>query len=102
MPRITTVLVALFAAMPAAAQEHVFTPHNVARLRAVTSAVISPDGTQIAYMLTVPRNLPKEKDGPAWNELHVVDVKGNSTPYITGPGSVARIPWKRDGQGIGL
>src|SRR5262245_19991263 len=100
MPRMSTIFVALFAAMPVAAQEHVFTPHNVARLRAVTSAVISPDGTQIAYVLTVPRNLPKEKDGGAWNELHVVDVKGNSTPYITGQVSVDAIAWTPDGKGI--
>src|SRR5271156_2786920 len=85
---------------PLAAQDNVFTPQHVAKLRIVTAAVISPDGTQIAYLLSVPRQLPKEKDGPSWSELHVVDTKGNSTPFITGEVRIGDISWTPDGKSI--
>jgi dipeptidyl aminopeptidase/acylaminoacyl peptidase len=60
-------------------------------------AACRPDGTQVAYVLSVPRDLPKEKDGPSWAELHVVDTKGNSTPFITGPVNVSNIAWGPNG-----
>src|SRR5438876_704407 len=84
----------------ASAQDNVFTPQHVAKLRVVTEAVIAPDGSQVAYVLSVPRNIPKEKDGPAWTELHVVDTKGNSTPFITGQVNVGNIAWTPDGKSI--
>src|SRR5262245_51462778 len=84
----------------ARAQDNLFTPHHVSKIKAVTSAVISPDGTQIAYLLGVPRNIPKEKDGNAWVELHVVDLHGASTPYLTGAVNVDAIAWTPDGKGI--
>jgi WD40 repeat protein len=84
----------------AVAQDNVFTPQHIAKLRVVTEAVIAPDGSQVAYVLSVPRNIPKEKDGPAWTELHVVDTKGNSTPFITGPVNVGNIAWTPDGKSI--
>jgi dipeptidyl aminopeptidase/acylaminoacyl peptidase len=80
--------------------EGIWTPLHVAKLRIVTEAVIAPDGTQVAYVLAVPRDLAKEKDGPSWTELHVVDTKGNSTPFITGPVNVGSIAWTPDGKSI--
>lgn len=85
---------------PAPAQEHVFTPQHVAKLRIVTSAVISPDGKQVAYILGVPRNIPKETDGPAWAELHVVDANGTATPFVTGQVNIDNIAWTPDGKAI--
>ena len=82
------------------AQDTLWTPQHVAKLRVVTEAVISPDGTQVAYVLGVPRDIPKEKDGGAWTELHVVDTKGNSTPFITGPVNVGSIAWTPDGKQV--
>jgi len=38
------------------AQDTLWTPQHVAKLRIVTEAVISPDGTHVAYVLAVPRN----------------------------------------------
>jgi dipeptidyl aminopeptidase/acylaminoacyl peptidase len=96
------VLCCLFLLFPIAAhaQEQTFTPQHIAKLRMVTEAVISPDGTQVAYILAVPRNIPKEKDGPSWTELHVVDTKGASTPFITGAVNVGSIAWTPDGKSI--
>src|SRR5262245_7382889 len=82
------------------AQDNLFTPHHVAKLRMVTAAVISPDGGQVAYILGVPRQIPKEKDGPAWAELHVVDSNGTNTPFITGQVNIDSIAWTPDGRSI--
>jgi dipeptidyl aminopeptidase/acylaminoacyl peptidase len=103
MPHPRLLVAALLLALSPAvlpAQEHTFTPHHVAKLKIVAAAALSPDGTQVAYTLVVPRSLPKEKDGPAWTELHVVDLKGNATPYITGAVNVAEVAWTPDGKGI--
>ncbi len=91
---------ALLSTAPLLAGEGVFTPHHLARLRTVAAAAISPDGTQVAYLLSVPRNPFKEKDGPAWAELHVVDLSGNSRPYVTGQVNVSAVDWTPDGKGI--
>jgi dipeptidyl aminopeptidase/acylaminoacyl peptidase len=81
-------------------QDGRFTPQHVAKLRVVTEAVIAPDGSQVAYVLAVPRDLAKEKDGGSWTELHVVDTKGNSRPFITGQVNVANIGWTPDSKSI--
>lgn len=96
----STFFIALVLSTTALAQDTLWTPQHVAKLRIVTEAVISPDGTQVAYVLAVPRDLSKEKDGGSWTELHVVDTKGNSTPFITGPVNVSNIGWSPDGKHI--
>ena len=98
--RTLTVAVLLLLPLAASAQDNIFTPQHVAKLRIVTEAVIAPDGTQVAYVLSVPRDLTKEKDGGSWTELHVVDTKGNSTPFITGAVNVGSITWTPDGKSI--
>src|SRR3990172_12769250 len=86
-------------AVPLAAKEP-FAPPHVAKLRSVSAAVISPDGSRIAYVLTVPRRPLDEKDGPAWTELHVVDESGASRRYVTGEVNVGGVAWKPDGKKI--
>src|SRR5437773_1674174 len=76
--RFVTAAVLMLLPLAARAQDTLWTPQHVAKLRIVTEAVISPDGTQVAYVLAVPRDLTKEKDGTPWTELHLVDTKGNS------------------------
>ena len=80
--------------------EDVLTVYDVARIRLVTSAQISPDGRLIAYTLSVPRRPGKDKDGRAWSELHVVDTQGTSRPFVTGEVNVSKIGWTPDGKGI--
>lgn len=98
--RSLSLVLALLIPFTASAQDTLWTPQHVAKLRIVTEAVISPDGTQVAYVLAVPRDLSKEKDGGSWTELHVVDTKGNSTPFITGEVNVGSIGWSPDGKHI--
>ncbi|MBX9678780.1 MAG: S9 family peptidase [Gemmataceae bacterium] len=99
-----TLVMAAFAvcwlASTATAQDVKFTPHHVSRIKSVTQVAISPDGEQIAYVLSVPRNLPKEKDGANWAELHVVDRKGGKRPFITGQTNVDSLSWSPDSKTI--
>lgn len=83
-----------------AATDGLFTPQDVARLRSVTAVAMSPDGAQIAYVLSVPRRPVEEDDGPAWGELHVVGRDGVSRPFLTGEITVGEIAWTPDGQSI--
>ncbi|MCL4522579.1 MAG: S9 family peptidase [Acidobacteria bacterium] len=96
---ISLAMLMLFAALPLAAQS-VITPHDVARIRTVGDAVISPDGTQIAYVLSVPRNPMTEDDGGAWTELHMLGADGKSRAFITGAVNVSAVQWTPDGKGI--
>ncbi len=90
----------LTAANTQAQKKDTFTPLHIAKLKYVISAEISPDGNQIAYILNVPRDLSKEKDGRAWTELHVVDTQGNSRPYVIGKVNVSGIAWTPGGTSI--
>lgn len=76
--------------------QEVFTPEHIAKLRTVVSAKISPNGEQIAYVLNVPRIPFEGEDGPAWRELHVVDLEGNSRAFITGKVNVSGVSWRLD------
>lgn len=77
-----------------------FTPLHVARIRTVTSAVISPDGTKVAYTLTIPRRPPAEDDGPAWVELHLVGPDRKSRPFVSGEVNVSDVAWAPDGRSL--
>jgi dipeptidyl aminopeptidase/acylaminoacyl peptidase len=83
----------------ALAQE-AFTPHHVAKIRTVATVAASPDGTEIAYVLAVPRIPFQDEDGAAWTELHVVKADGQSRPYVTGAVNVAGVRWTTDGRGL--
>jgi len=76
------------------------TLEQIAQLRQVGSAEISPDGRQIAYTVSVPRDLAREDDGAAWSELHLVGPDGQSRPFITGPVNIGGLGWKPDGAAI--
>lgn len=97
-PLLSLILVVVCAAS-AVAQE-AFTPHHVAKIRTVAQVAISPDGTEVAYVLAVPRIPFQDDDGPAWTELHVVRTDGQSRPYVTGAVNVAGVRWTPDGKGL--
>lgn len=90
------------AASGAADELRDWTASDVVRLRRVTDAQISPDGSKIAYVLSVPRDLneEEEKGGPAYAELHLVDRQGVSRAFVTGTVNVGHVKWTPDGHGI--
>lgn len=75
-------------------------PYDVARLQVVLQAEVSPDGRWIAYVLGIPRQVGAEENGPAWTELHVVDLSGNSRPFVTGQVNVSQVDWTPDSKHI--
>ena len=80
----------------------VLTPEALLNLRHVSTAVLSPDGKQIAYVLDVPRAATDEA-GASYTELHVYsrDTKA-SKGYITGKVRVSAPAWSPDGRTIGF
>jgi dipeptidyl aminopeptidase/acylaminoacyl peptidase len=80
--------------------QELLTEQDVARLSYVVSSAISPDGKYVAYGRSVQRDLTDDESGPAFVELHVVDAKGNSRPFVTGEVNVSGITWTPNGKGI--
>lgn len=95
-----SIAIALLVFRLAAHAAEAFTPHHIGKLRAVTAVAVSPDRAEVAYLLSVPRKPMTDDDGPAWSELHVVNTKGESRPFITGKINVSDIAWMPDGEGI--
>ncbi len=81
-------------------QEDLITPHDVAMTRSVISAEISPNGEQVIYVVSVPRDPKSDESGGAWTDVHVVDRDGNSRPFITGKQNVSSVAWLPDGSAI--
>ena len=98
--RIHPALLALVIAPFAWGQGDPMTLEDVASLKSVSSVRMSPNGDRIAYLQTVQREVYVEDDGPAYQELHVVDLAGNSIPYVTGKVNVGSVAWAPDGQSI--
>lgn len=75
------------------------TPMDVARLKSVGGAQISPDGRYIAYTESVP-HVPDEaefKNGPADPELHIYDLKSKTDRvFITGDDKLKAVHWMPD------
>jgi len=84
----------------AVAQDDVLTPLHMAKMRTVTSAVISPEGDTIAYTLSVPRDAVEDEDGRAYSELHLIGVDGTSRPFITGKVGIRSVRFTPDGSSI--
>lgn len=75
---------------------------QIAELRSVNQALISPDGSHIAYLLAVPRDAGVDEDGPAWTELHVIDGQGRSRLYVGDRNAIGGLAWLPDGNALGF
>jgi len=82
------------------AQASSLTLEDINALKQVVTARMSPGGDRIAYLLQVPREIYVEDDGSAYHELHVTDLDGHSTPFITGAANITDIAWAADGESI--
>ncbi len=79
------------------ASDNTITAENLATLQSVSQAQVSPNGENIAFTRSVPREIYVEKDGSNWGELFIVNDKGEERPYITGKVNVKSIQWSSDG-----
>lgn len=91
---------ASLAGMPSTQAADPFTPEHITKLKFVNSAVMSPDGRNVAYTLGVQRKPFKDEDGPNWEELHLIMGDEGSRPYITGEVNVGAVKWKPDGRSL--
>lgn len=98
--RVIMVLMILLCSSYLRAEQEVFTPQHIAKIRGVSSCVISPDGKYIAYGLSVPRELNKDDSGSSYLELHIVDMEGRTRGFVTGKVNVSGIQWTPDGKNI--
>ncbi len=73
---------------------------QIAGLEQVREVALSPNGQEIAFTRAVPRDLAEDEDGPAWQELHLIDAEGRVRGFITGEASVGNIGWTPDGSAI--
>ncbi len=80
--------------LAAAAWADGLTLHQIARLRTAEEVAFSPDAQVVAVVVEVPRRPLVDPDGPAWNELHLVDLHGKSRPFVTGEVKVEKISWR--------
>jgi dipeptidyl aminopeptidase/acylaminoacyl peptidase len=89
---------ALAEAVARQGEARALTPLDVARVRTVGEIAISPDGAQIAFTLSVPREPGSENNGPAWSELHLIGFDGSDhRPFVTGEVNVSHVRWSPDG-----
>mgnify|MGYP001814685529 CR=1 FL=1 len=87
-------------ATQALAQKPTLSLEETVGLRQVSKAVISPNGDAVAYLLSVPRTLYVDANGPAWRQLHVVSAEGESRPYFTGQVEVSDVAWSVEGNDL--
>jgi dipeptidyl aminopeptidase/acylaminoacyl peptidase len=76
----------------------ILSPRDVARTRSVGQLAMRPDGSMIAYTLSVPREPGRDSNGPAWSELRMVGYDGTrDRPFITGEVNISHLRWSPDG-----
>ena len=63
-----------------------------AAVRSVGDVELSPDGSRVAFTLSVPRKPGEDDDGSAWSELHMISADGSAhRPFIAGHVNVSSI-----------
>src|SRR5690606_20542788 len=97
--RAAGLLLLLACTLPALARDGL-TLEQLATVRTVTQAALSPDGSRVAHVLSVPRTIGVDDDGAAWAELHVVSGAGDSRGFVTGKVNVAAPAWAPDRRSI--
>ncbi len=97
---LATSLFLLFLFSPAAVRADGMTLEQIADLDQVGQVALSPDGRHVAYTVNVQRRPGVDEDGPAWNELHVLDADGEQRSFISGEVDVGAIGWTPDGTRI--
>jgi len=93
-------LAVLNASQSAIAQSVPLSLEEIVTLNRVAAVRMNPAGDQVAYLLSVHRELYKDDDGKPYHELHVVDFDGASRAYVSGKIEVSAFAWSVDGKSI--
>jgi dipeptidyl aminopeptidase/acylaminoacyl peptidase len=73
------------------------TPEQVVSMRVVGSVALSPDGRQVAYTVTTPRDSAEER-GPSYSELYITSTTAaQPRAVVQQPRSAAAPQWSPDG-----
>lgn len=76
-------------------------PEDIAKLKTASQALMSPDNAHIAVQVSVPRDVGKDSDGPAWSELHILNRQtGKMRPFIGGKQNISNLTWLPDSSGL--
>jgi len=97
MRRLIAVLVMLFAASTASAQQmgRAFTPADWYRVTTVSSPAMSPDGGLVAFTVSTVRESQNDRHSEVW----VVSTDGGDPVRYTSPGTESSNPrWSHDGR----
>ena len=74
---------------------------DVAAIKSVTAAEISPDAKHVAYLVASPRKPGIDEDGEPWSELWVLDLpNGSPRPFVIGKVEATAIQWTPDSGSI--
>ena len=77
------------------------TLEDLFEIRQVSGVDISPDGEQVAFTLSVPRNVVEgEDDGTPKTELYVASGPDAARLYVSGESYIAGADWSPDGDAI--
>lgn len=91
----TVIVIMAFGAASAEDGLRPMTPLDLARIQSMESAMISPDGSIIAAVRSIPRELFEEDDGKNWEELYLIDHSGQGArPFVTGEVNVSAVEWR--------
>lgn len=93
---------AALAALSAPGQaQDALTLEDLFEIRQVGAIALSPDGDDVAFTVSVPRNVVAgEADGSGDVELYIATGAGEARPYITGEGRVWGVSWAPDGDAV--
>ncbi|OUL58016.1 S9 family peptidase [Pseudoalteromonas ulvae] len=76
------------------------TIEDIPKIQSVVQSVVSPDGEQVAFTRSVPRELYVDENGTNFTELFLVDEDGVERPFITGKVNISSIQWSADGEHV--
>ena len=85
---------------PSLAQEPL-TLEDLFEIRQVSGIDISPDGEQVAFTLSIPRNVVAgEDDGTPQSELYIASGPDAARLYVSGESYIGGADWSPDGDAI--
>lgn len=94
---VSVLLLPLLVLFPLGIGGQALSADDIAELRAVTAVALSPDGSQVAFTVVVPRTAGEDPGGDR-SHLFTIPVEGGEpTPIMDGTSSASQPSWSPDG-----